>query len=139
VILLSIAVALGTFESACGSGTTASASGFSACPPQSGMSRRYLVSGVVTDDAGVAMPDAEVVIDYVGTEPSSRFIGTRTDRDGRYAVTFCTDAREFRGMKGAVGVVSAYSRGHRPGNQPLAGNAGEIVQNLRLDTAPPVR
>ena len=100
--------------------------------PDSPAAAVYRVSGIVTDDSRRPLPDSEVVIDYVGKDPSSRWIGTHTDDDGRYAVTFCSDEREFKGVKGAIGVVSAYSPGYFPHVQLLSAGAAATVQDLRL-------
>ena len=92
-------------------------------PPPSPTLVRYDVSGVVTDETGSPIANAEVVVRDFRGDPYAR---TSTDVVGRYRSAF--DA----GTTSIVALIHAGSDDYEPYVQTLPGGTADIVKNLRL-------
>jgi hypothetical protein len=100
-------------------------------PSPPGTSIRYNVSGIVTDDGGSPIANAQLRLYYEG---SFKNVETSTDAHGYYSIVFESAAREYTGNADVVGTIF-YTGGGEYENyyvQAVPWGTADVVKNLHL-------
>lgn len=97
-------------------------------PPPSPVTR-YHVSGIVTDESGSLLANAQVAVQY---DTWHGWIRTSTNDAGYYDIAFEDNVQSRAGVGSALALVHGDDDGHEHQVQALPWGATEIVKNLRL-------
>jgi hypothetical protein len=92
---------------------------------------RYNLSGMVTDEVGSPVADAQLALYYDNTFKTAK---TSTDARGNYSITFESSFSTFEGNPGVVGAIY-YTGGGDFENyyvQAVPSGTADVVTNLRL-------
>jgi hypothetical protein len=103
----------------------------SAPTPTPAPATKYNLSGIVTDDIGSPVANAQLTLHYF--DNSYRSANASTDASGRYNIAFETSRNVYDGNTGIVGVI-LYTGGGEYENyvQAVPWGTADIVKNLRL-------
>ena len=102
---------------------------FAPIPPPT-PATKYNLSGIVTDDNGSPVANAELTLSY----DTSKSAETSTDASGRYSIAFAARSSVYDGNAGVVGLIF-YTGGGQYENwhvQAVPWGTPDIVKDLRL-------